>query len=100
MVTPVMRSWVPFVGRPFGVFHSVIRLPHVLFEGIHGEVVVRRANVGVAKTLFDALYRGAVVARSVVGVHNDGDAELVFEVEKVFFLVADYNGNVGDTRRE
>ena len=86
----------PLCRGAFGVLHGVVGLPHVGLEGVLREVVVRGADVGVAEAIFHALDGGAVVARGVVGVHDDGDAELVLKVEEVLFLVADNHGDVGN----
>ena len=84
----------------FGVFHGVVGLPHVGLEGVLREVVVRGADIGVAEAIFHALDGGTVVARGVVGIHNDGDTELVLEIEEVLLLVADDHGDVGDARSQ
>lgn len=52
------------------------------------------------EAIFHALDGRAVVARGIVGVHDDGDAELVLKVEEVLLLVADNHGDVGDAGGE
>ena len=86
----------PFLGGAFRELGGVVCLPHVRLEGVLGEVVVRRADVGVAEYLAYAHERRVVVARREFLVDDDLHAELLLQVEEELLLVAHDDGDVGD----
>ena len=88
----------PFRGFALAVLSCVVCLIHIRLEGVFGEVVVRRADKGIAK-LFANTHKGrVVVARCVLGVNNDGYTKRIFEVEEVFLLITCDNSNVINAR--
>ena len=84
----------PFFRGAFGVFGGVVRFPHVALEGVFLEVVVGRANIGVAQNLAHEHERAVVVALGVGAVDDDFHAIFVFEVEERFLLVANHDHDV------
>ena len=96
-----MRPWAPVVSDhssvgPSKYLRRVVGLPHVGLERVLLEVVVRRADVGVAQDLAHQHERGAVVALGVVAVHHDVHAVLVLQVEERLLAVADHQHDVVD----
>ena len=92
------RGEAPFVGGTLVEHGSVIRLVHVRFEHVLGEVVVRRTDVGVAQALAHPHERAVVVARGVLVVHDEGNAELLLQIEEVLLLVPHHHDDVADAR--
>ena len=85
----VLRRVVTFDG-------GRIRREFVCVEGIFGEVVIRRADIGVPQAIARCPNRGVVVAFHVIGAHDELDVEALFQVEEFFFLVANDEVNVVD----
>ena len=76
----------------------VIGLEHIRFEDVLGEIVVRRADIGVPQLFAYEHESGIVVAHGIFRIHADGHAELVLKVEKGFLHIPHDNGDVGDAR--
>ena len=74
----------------------VIGLEHVGLKDVLGEIIVRRADVGVPQLLAHEHEGGIVVAHGIFRIHADGHAELVLEVEEGFLHVSHDDGDVGD----
>ena len=90
------RFDAPLVGGTLDVVRRVVGLVHVGFEGVRGEVVVRRTHVGVVQAVLDEPQGPVVVARGVFAVDDNVDAVLVGQVEEVFLLVAHDQRDVRD----
>ena len=88
----------PFVGAPFGELAGEVRGIHIVFEGVHSEIVVGRAHVGVAQVVARGEKGRRVVATVVVVVDDDLDAESVFQIEEELFHVAHHHVDLLDAR--
>lgn len=91
------RGDAPFLCGTLCVLGRVVGLPDVGLKGILGEVVIARANIGIAELIAHAPEGPIVVAGGVFIVVDNLDAVLVAKVEEVFLLVADYERDVIDT---
>ena len=77
---------------------GVIRVVDVALEGVAREVIVRRADVGVADDVTHLEQRRMVVARRIVGIDDDLHTEEVFQIEELFLLKPDDHRDVIDAR--
>ena len=95
--TPVARGVEQILVRLAREEHArVIGLEHVRLEDVFGEIVVRRADVGVPQLLAHEHEGGIVVAHGIFRVNANGHAELILEVEEGFLHIPHDDGDVGD----
>ena len=87
--------FICFAGK---VRSRVVCLAHVRAEHVLGKIVVRRADIGVAKLFAHQHEREVVVAADILLVHANLHAERVFQVEERLLHVVNHHGNVGDAR--
>ena len=90
----------PLVRGALGIRCSVVGLEHVALKRVGGEVVVRRADVGVRELVADKIERPAVVSLGVEVVDHNAHAVLCRKVEEVLLLVAHHHGDVRDAALE
>ena len=86
----------PLFGFAFGVLSGVVGFPDVAFKRILCEIVVRRANVGIAKDFFHQHERTVVVALRISTVNDDFYPVLFLKIEESFFLVTHHDNDVVD----
>ena len=86
----------PFAGGAGDEDGGVVGAVDVGLEDVFREIIVGGADVGVAEAVADADEGGDVVPAPVVLVDDQGDAELVPEIEELLLHVPDHERDVRD----
>ena len=79
-------------------YRRIIRVVDIALEGVAHEVIIRRADVGVADDISHLEQRRVVVARRVIGVDDDLHTEEIFQIEELLFLEPNDYRDVVDAR--
>ena len=92
---------VPLIDAPLGrgavgIERGIIGIVHAGLEGIAREVVVRRADVGIAEQVARGINARVVVSAGVFGVIDDGDAELLPQVCKALLHISAHEHDAVD----